>query len=176
MTRPGRQKTKPRPGFTIHRGKNIMQRLLLPLLAGLTLIVSATAQTIQWPVTPGQLEYSNFVFSITTQPASGGMAFHVTIAAKTGIIQGDSAAMLAMVTGSAAAPVVAGANPDATVTLKRTDTQWTADFTAPTALATNPAAFFVFVVTDYKTNPDGTRTYLSTDRMYEIRLRDFLTQ
>jgi hypothetical protein len=151
-----------------------MQRLIFPLLAGFTLVFSATAQTIQWPVTPGQLEYSNFVFAVTTQPTNGGTSFEVTIASKTGVIQGDSAAMLAMVTGSAGAPAVAPPDPAATVTLKRTDTQWTADFTAPTALAGNPAAFFVFVVTDFKTNPDGRRTYLPTDRMNEIRLRDFL--
>jgi len=151
-----------------------MQRLILPLLAGLTLTISAAAQTIQWPVTPGQLEYSNFVFAVSTQPTNGGMNFHVTIDAKTGVIQGDSGAMLAMVTGSAAVPLVAGPDPAATVTLQRADRRWTADFIAPTALTSNPAAFFVFVVTDYKTNPDGTRTYLTTDRMYEIRLRDFL--
>jgi len=151
-----------------------MQRIILTLLAGLTLQLSAAAQTIQWPVTPGQLEYSNFVFAVTTQPTNGGTSFHVTIAAKTDVIQGDSAAMLAMVTGSGPFPVVAGPDPATNVTLQRTDSLWTADFIAPTALASNPAAYFVFVVTDFKTNPDGTRTYLTTDRMYEIRLRDFL--
>ena len=151
-----------------------MQRIILTLLAGLTLQLSAAAQTIQWPVTPRQLEFGNFVFAVSTQPTNGGTSFHVTIDAKTGIIQGDSAATLAMITGSAAVPAVAGPDPAATVTLKRTDSRWTADFTAPAELANNPAAFFIFVVTDYKTNPDGTRTYLSTDRMYEIRLRDFL--
>ena len=150
-----------------------MKRLILSLLASLTLVFSAAAQTIQWPVTPGQLEYSNFVFAVTTVPTNGGMNFHVTITSKTGVIQGDSAALLALVTGPAAAPVVANPDPAATVDLKRTDSLWTADFTATASLANNPAACFVFVVTDYQTNPDGTRTYLPTDRMYEIRLTDF---
>ena len=153
-----------------------MKRLILPILAGLALVFSAAAQTIQWPVTPSQLEYSNFVFAVITVPTNGGMNFHVTITSKTGPIQGDSAALLALVTGPAAAPVVASPDPAATVTLNRTDRQWTADFTAPAALTGNPNAFFIFDVTDYQTNPDGTRTYLPTARMYELRLRDFLTQ
>ena len=151
-----------------------MQRLILLGFASLTLVFSAAAQTFQWPVTPSQLEYSNFVFAVTTQPTNGGTIFEVTISSKSGVIQGDSAAMLIMVTGSAAVLAVASPDPAATVTLKRTDRRWTADFTAPVALSSNPAACFVFVVMDYKTNPDGTRTYLTTDRMYTIRLRDFL--
>ena len=65
---------------------------------------------------------------------------------------------------------------DAKAVLPGPDTQWTADFTASAALTGNPAASFVFVVTDYRVNPDGTRTYLPTDRMYKIRLQDFLPQ
>ena len=67
---------------------------LCSALVGLILPISAAAQMFQWPVTPNQLEYSNFVF----------------------------------------------------------------------------------VVTDYTTNPDGTRSYLPTDRMYELRLQDFAPQ
>ncbi len=162
--------------FTSNFARTIMQRLILRLLAGLTVIVSAAAQTVQWPVTPGQLEYSNFVFAVTAQPTNGGTSFHVTITAKTGAIQGDSAAMLAMITGTASVPVVGSPDPVANVTLQRSDRVWTADFTAPAALASNPTACLVFVVTDFKTNPDGTRTYLTSDRMYEIHLRDFLKQ
>lgn len=153
-----------------------MRLLRLWFLASITLSFSAAAQSIQWPVTPGQLEYSNFVFTITTQPTNGGTSFHVTITAKTGAIQGDSAAMLAMITGTATVPLIGSPDPAANVTLQRSDNRWIADFTAPAALASNPTACFVFVVTDFKTNPDGTRTYLTTDRMYEIHLRDFLTQ
>jgi hypothetical protein len=142
-------------------------------LAGLTLTFSAAAQTFQWPVTPNQLEYSNFVFSVTTLSTNGGTAFHVTITTKTAAIQPDSAALLAVVTGTAAVPIVSGLNPAVPVMLKRTDRQWFADFTAPREVLNNPAAYFIFVVTDYTTNPDGTRTYLTTDRMYEIRLQDF---
>jgi hypothetical protein len=148
----------------------------LSALAGLALTFSAAAQTIQWPVTPNQLEYSNFVFSVTTLLTNGGTAFHVTITTKTGAIQPDSIASLAMVTGKAALPAIAGVKPAVPVTIQRTDRMVSADFTAPAELLDNPAAYFIFVVTDYQTNQDGTRTYLPTDRMYEIRLRDFLPQ
>jgi len=159
-----------------NRNQIIMKRILLPVLASLALIFSAAAQTIQWPVTPERLSYSNFVFSVTTQAANDGTAFHVTIATTTGVIEPDSAALLVLVTGTAAHPAVAAPVPAVTVTLQHTDTQWTADFTASAALTGNPAASFVFVVTDYRVNPDGTRTYLPTDRMYKIRLQDFLPQ
>jgi hypothetical protein len=147
---------------------------LLASLAALTLVFSAAAQSVQWPVTPSQLEYSNFVFSVTTRPTNGETAFHVTIATKTEAIQPDSAALLAVITGTAKLPVVTGLNPSVPVTLKRTDRLWLADFTAPGDVLNNPAVYFVFVVDDYTTNPDGTRTYLTSDRMYEIRLLDFL--
>ena len=149
---------------------------LCPALTGLALTFSAAAQTIQCPVTPNHLEYSYFVFSVTTLPANGGTAFHVTATTKNKAIPADSAASLAIITGTAALPAVAGLNPAVPVTLKRTERMWSADFTAPARQFYNPAVYFIFVVADYQTNPDGTRTYLSTDRMYEIRLRDFLPQ
>jgi hypothetical protein len=149
---------------------------LCSALVGLILPISAAAQMFQWPVTPNQLEYSNFVFVVTTLATNGGTDFHVTITTKTAPIQPDSAALVAVVTGTAAVPTVATPDPAVTVTLKRTDRRWFADFTAPGELLNNPAAYFVFVVTDYTTNPDGTRSYLPTDRMYELRLQDFAPQ
>ena len=149
---------------------------LISALTGLALTFSAAAQTIQCPVTPNHLEYSYFVFSVTTLPANGGTAFHVTVTTKTKAIPPDSAASLAIISGTTALPAVSGLNPAVPVTLKQTDHMWSADFTAPARQFYNPAVYFIFVVADYQTNPDGTRTYLSTDRMFEIRLRDFLPQ
>ena len=152
-----------------------MQRIILTVLSCLTLVFSAAAQTVQVPVTPTQLEYSNFVFAVTTQATNGGTAFHVTITTKTEPIQTDTAATLASVTQTNNLPAIGSINPATTVNITRTPQVWTVDFTATSDLLNNPTAYLLFVVSDYKTGGDGKRVYLPSDRMYEIRLQDFVS-
>jgi hypothetical protein len=150
-----------------------MKYFLLRLMAGLALAFSAGAQTVQVPVTPTQLQYSNFVFTVNTLATNGGTAFHVTITSQNQPIGSDCVASLALVSGTAAAPVVGSANPPVQMAFKRTDLVWTVDFLAPVALLGDPTADFIFVVPDYKIENDK-RVYLPTDRIYEINLQSFL--
>lgn len=154
-----------------------MQRLILSALAWLALVCSAGAQTVRVPVTPDHLEYSNFVFAVNVTNAGGGAAFHIVITTKTQPIGSDCAAAVTDVTamdGSAKSLAVASLTPPVNATLNRTARVWTADFVAPAVVLNNPGACFIFVVPDYTTDATGQRTYQSTDRMYEIRLQDFL--
>ena len=150
-----------------------MKQLILCFVGGLALVISGRAQTMQVPVAPGQMEYSNFIFSVTTMATNGGKAFHVTITTKNNPIQSDCAATLSAVSGTATIPVITGLNPSVPIILQRMPRVWTADFVASPDVMNNPSAYFIFVVPDYTTDENGRRTYLSTDRMYEMRLQDF---
>lgn len=150
-----------------------MKHLILSI-AVFTLALVVRAQTFQVPVTPSQLEYSNFVFAVKTKPADGGTAFHVTITTKTQPIEQDCGATVVLVSGTATRPIMGSVSPSVQVAIQRGDLQWTADFVAPTALLSDPTADFIFAVPDYKTGSDGKRDYLPTDRIYEINLQSFL--
>ena len=70
--------------------------LALVLSGGLT----ASALMIEMPVEPNNLDQGNYIFSVSTNSAQGGTAFHITVTAKKsfspdshiglGIIQGEN--------------------------------------------------------------------------------------
>ncbi len=151
-----------------------MRRIFLSALACFVLALSAWGQTVQVPVTPDRLEFTNYLFAVMVKPDSAGTAFHVSITNKMDVIGADCAATLTLVNEHFKAMNMAGLNPPVAVTLNRTDHLWTADFVAPNEVANNPEACFIFVSPDYATDQNGKRIFLPTDRIYEIRLQDFL--
>ena len=153
-----------------------MQRIFFSVMACFALALSVSAQTVQVPVTPDRLEFTNYLFGVTVRPDSAGTAFHLTITNKTEVIGADCAATLTLMNEGFKSSIAAGLKPAVPVTLVRTDHLWTADFVAPNEVANNPQACFIFVAPDYATDENGKRVFLPTDRIYEIRLQDFLKQ
>jgi hypothetical protein len=150
-----------------------MYRPLFAVVAALVLAGNAQAASVQVPVTPDQLEYSNFVFAVATVAATNGAAFHVTITGQTGAIPDDCATSLAVMDTEAKTLNIAGLVPATAVTVTKTARVWQADFTASQAVLDQPDAYFILVATDQATNLLGERLFLPSDRIYELRLQDF---
>jgi hypothetical protein len=140
--------------------------LALVLIGGL----SASGRSAEFPITPKNLDQGRFVFSISTSPAQEGIAFHVTITAKTGIMPSDAHASLSIVTSTQSARSIGPVKPELQVTLQKEDRIWTADFVASIDLLKNPDVCLVFNVPAH----DDKGVPMPAVDFYEIKLRDFL--
>jgi hypothetical protein len=146
----------------------------LKLILGLALVLSgglsAYADSMIFPVTPTNLDQGQFVFSISTNSTPAGISFHVTITAKTGVIFPDSQADLSTVTRT---PNSGTIQPVKSVTLKKNDHYWTADFIATPELLKTPDLCFVFTAYCHATE-NGKSILMDCADFYKVKLQDFL--
>ncbi len=144
------------------------------LILGLALVLiggwSAHADSVIFPVTPTNLDQGQFAFSVSTNLTQEGISFHVTIAAKTGEIYPDSQAHLSTVTKTPNAGTI---QPVKSVTLKKNDHFWTADFITTPELLKTPGICFVFIAQGHAIN-NGKTIPMPSAEFYEIKLEDFL--
>ena len=112
-------------------------------------------------------------FTVTTNAAPDGIAFHLTITNKTGDIFPDSSAYMAKVVHEQDRTRSIGpAAPPIPVTLKKEPRVWTADFTIPNKQLLQPGLCFVFGELAHATM-NGKLIAMPSMDFYEFKLRDF---
>ena len=157
-----------------------MHRLFVTLGFWLALVLSAHGLIMEIPVTITNLDQSKYRFSVSTNAATGGVAFHVIVTAKKEDIHADSKAGLSIVThtktGAGERRSIERVKPEIPVSLKKDKRVWAADFTASFELLEQPGLCFVFSEIPHLTVDDESIPMPSSAALYEIKLRDFLKQ
>jgi hypothetical protein len=143
----------------------------------LNIVLSAQGVSVEIPITTTNLDQSKYRFSISTNTAAGGVAFHVIVAAKKENIHADSGAGISIVThtvtNGGSTHSMAGVKPEIPVTMKKNKRDWEADFTVSYDLLKKPGLCFVFTEIAHDTI-NGKIVAMPSADFYEIRLRDFL--
>ena len=158
-----------------------MHRLLITIVAWLIVTFTVWGTSMEIPVTPTSLDTYFYKFSVSTNAAQNGIAFHVTMTAKrTDIDTNDSSAGLEIVTHtktSSGGLLVScqRLEPSLPVTLKKEKGIWTADFIVPSELLKNPDLYFNFNFLAHRV-VNGKSVPMPSVTRYEIRLEDFTGQ
>ena len=154
-----------------------MRRLFTTSILWLSLILSAHGLSVEIPITTTNLDQYKYVFSVSTNAATNGVAFHVTITAKREDVPSDSTAGLSIVTHTkdvdGSTHSIEAVKPAIQVMLKKDKRVWEADFTASFELLKKAGFCFVFTETAH-TIIDGKSVAMPSADFYEIKLRDFL--
>lgn len=154
-----------------------MHRLFITPIFWFGLILPAHGLSVEIPITTTNLDQYKYVFSVSTNAATNGIAFHVTITAKREDVPSDSTAGLSMVTHTkdvgGSTHAIEAVKPAIQVTLKKDKRVWEADFTASFELLQKPGICFVFTETAHAII-DGKSVAMPSADFYEIKLRDFL--
>jgi hypothetical protein len=144
----------------------------------LTLVVSAYGLSDEISVTATNLDQYNYHFSVSTNPAPGGVTFHVTITAKRDNIPADySKVGISLVTHAKTrdgeSRSITGVKTEIPVSIKKEKRVWEAHFTVSFELLEKPGLCFVFTEFAHETINGKTVAMPSAD-FYEIKLLDFL--
>jgi hypothetical protein len=132
---------------------------------------------VELPVTPSSLDTYNYLFAVSTNAATNGVAFHITITAKRGDIDTNyCTAHLDTVRhddGTEIGPFKPEI-PTATTPLITTKQlrKWTVDFVVSHELLKNPELYFVFWE-EAVARADGKTIPMPAGTFYEICLMDF---
>jgi len=156
-----------------------MHRLFVTLGLWLILACNAHAVSVEIPITTTNLDQHSYVFSVSTNAAADGVAFHVVIKAKKEDIYSDSSVGVSIVsqtrTNGGETHSIAGVRPEIKVTIKKEKRVWEADFTVLNQLLEKPELCFVFTEIAHAT-VNGKSEAMPSAGFYEIKLRDFLKQ
>jgi hypothetical protein len=141
-------------------------------------VPSAYGRSVEIPVTPDSFVQGRYIFSVSTNVIQNGVAFHVTIATKSGSIFADSTAAVDIVTHmdivthkeNSSSIVAAGTVP---ITLKKDGHIWKADFIVSDKLLKRPGICFVFTEFCHAIE-NGKSVSMSSADFYEMKLQDFL--
>lgn len=154
-----------------------MHRLFVTIGLWLALVLSARGLSVEIPVTTTNLDQYKYRFSISTNAATGGVAFHVIVTAKKEDIDADSEAGLSIVTHTKTRDgethSIVSVKPEIPLTVKKHKRVWEADFTVSFKLLKKPGLCFVFTEFAHATI-DGKSVGMPSADFYEIKLRDFL--
>jgi hypothetical protein len=157
-----------------------MNRLFLTSVFLFALILSAHSVSVALPITKTSLDQYKYVFAVSTNAATNGVVFHVTITAKREDVSSDSTVGLSIVTSKEEAHggslhSIEGMKPTMEVTLKRGKRVWEAAFTASYELLKKSGLCFVFTEFAHRTI-DGKLVTMPSADIYEMKLRDFVKQ
>lgn len=157
-----------------------MHRLFITTVLWLAVTFTAWGTSVEIPVTPTTLDTYFYIFSVSTNAAPGGIAFHVTMTAKTGDIDtNDSSAGLGTVTHTeSGGGLLISSQPFESpiqVTLKKEKRSWTADFIVSDELLENPDLYFNFGFLAHSI-VHGKSIPMPSVTRYELRLEDFTGQ
>jgi hypothetical protein len=150
-----------------------MQPLFVIPIVWFILDLSAYGLSVEIPVTRDRLDQGVYVFSVSTNAITEGVAFHVSIAAKKGAIASDSSVGVCIVRhgGEGSAQIVA-AKPAIPVTLETNARVWKADFAISYEKLKLPGLAFVFTELDHL-SVKGKKVLAGSAAFYVIKLRDF---
>jgi hypothetical protein len=154
-----------------------MRRSFITAIFWLVLVSSASATTVELPVTPTNLDTYGYVFSVLTNAIRDGVTFHVTITDKKYDIYPDSGASVDIVThkkldNGGLLVSSQAVEPAIQVTLEKEVRVWKADFVVSRKLLKNPDVYFVFSVLAHSTI-NGKSVPMPSLTCYQIRLQDF---
>src|SRR5262249_51680663 len=140
-------------------------------------ILSAHALSAEIPVTTTNLDQYKYLFAVSTNATSNGVAFRITITGKTADILADSSVNLSIVTqtndGRGTNHQIAPLKPAIPISLAKGRRVWQADFTMSYELLKKPGLCFVFTEWSHENIHDRLVPAESAD-FYEIKLQDFL--
>ena len=158
-----------------------MRQILIICAVCFATALSALATSVESPVTPDNLDQSNYKFSVTTTPTKTEIGFHITIASKNEDISADSNAGLSVVThtkdrqGSFTGTSISPFTPAVAVTLQKQKRTWTADFSLPRKSLKTDGLCLVFSELAH-TTIDGKLITMPSVTFYEIKLKDFVKE
>ena len=157
-----------------------MRRSFIAFIIWFGFISSVRATSVEFSVTPTNLDTYFFTFSVLTNATKDGVAFHIAIASKQYDIYPDSSADVDMVMHKKLADggmegSVGPVTPAIPVALKRKKRVWTADFTVSRTLLKDPDAYFVFGVLAHST-VNGKNIPMPSVTFYELQLQDFASR
>jgi hypothetical protein len=156
-----------------------MHRLFITLGLWFILVLSALGHSVEIPITTTNLDQSEYRFSISTNAATGGVKFHVTVTSKKENIHADSKVGLSIrhttKTRDGETHSITGVKPEIPVTMKKDRRVWEADFTVSYELLEKPGLCFVFTEIAHTTIKGKCVAMPSAD-FYEVKLHDFLKQ
>jgi hypothetical protein len=153
-----------------------MRCLFVASVLWLSLVLSVHGVSVEIPITTTNLDQYKYRFSVSTNAATNGVAFHVIITAKRDDVPSDSTVGLSIVTHTkepgGSTHSIEGVKPKVKVGLKKDKRVWAAEFTVPYQLLEKPGLCFVFTEFAHMI-VDGKRVAMPSAVFYEIRLRDF---
>ncbi len=158
-----------------------MHHLFITTFLWLAVTFTVWGTTAEIPVTPTGLDTYFYIFSVSTNATQGGIAFHVTMTAKTTDIDtNDSSAGLEIVTHTktSGGGLLVSCQPweqSMPVTLRREKRSWMADFIVSSELLKNPNLYFNFGFLAHSV-VNGKSIPMPSVTRYEIRLEDFTGQ
>jgi hypothetical protein len=151
-----------------------VQRLFITPILWLGLVLFAQCASVEFSVTPTNLNLNRYAFSISNNAAQDEIAFHVTVSARSGDIPSDSTADFAIVTHSKdGGTSIQGVKNAIRFTLKKGKRLWKTDFTVSHELLKTPGLCFVFTGIAHATI-DGKSVAMPSADFYEIKLKDFV--
>jgi hypothetical protein len=145
------------------------------------LALCARAMSDERPITPNQLDQQNYKFAVSANTASNGVAFHVTITAKSGEIDPGSEADLAVVAhtkegrGASSTTSIGPFAHSVPIAFKKDKRTWTADFTLPRESLKTPGLCFVFSEFAHAME-NGKSVTMPSVTFYEIKLKEFVKE
>jgi hypothetical protein len=156
-----------------HRPKAfVMIRIAAIAVLSFALAFTASALSVEIPVTPTGLDQGGYIFSVVTNSAPDGIAFHIVISAKAGEISPDSDVGVSVVHHWDGGCEIEPAKPHVNVALKRTPGIWTTDFIASRQLLQSPNTCFIFTAYSHAVI-HGKLVGMPSAEFFEIRLADF---
>jgi hypothetical protein len=156
-----------------------MRYLFVMPFVWLAAVASANGALPEVSVTSTNLDLPDYTFTITTNAAEGGIAFHVIITAKTHNIPTNSSVNLEVVGDEEFSadignpPMMWRAAPPVRVSLKKSKRIWQADFIVPRQQLTYPGLFCLFA--EGYDGETGGVIDAKTVTFYEIKIQDFVS-
>ena len=136
--------------------------------------LSALATSVEYSVTPKELDHRKYVFTVSKNDLHGTIAFHVMIKSKTTDFYSDSSAGLSIITrkgeGSFA---IEGVKPEIPITMEKNKRLWITDFTVSEEMSKRADVYFIFAEYAHGFVNGKDVAWPSVD-FYEIKLRDFI--
>jgi hypothetical protein len=158
-----------------------MRQLFIIPSVLLALVLSAHALSNEVPITPRQLDQSNYKFAVTTDATNTAVTFHVTITAKNSDIYPDSQADLAVVThpadkqGAPSGTSIVPFTLTIPIAFHKDKKSWTADFALPRESLKTPGLCFIFSEVSHATM-NGKPGAMPSITFYEIKLKEFIKE
>ena len=176
-------KMKIRLDNLLHRAQSefvlFMRYLFIMPFVWLGAIVSVNGALLEVSVTATNLDQPDYTFTITTNAAQGGTAFHVIITAKTHNIPTNSSVNLEVVgdqefsADTGIPPMMGRAAPPVKVSLKKSKRIWQADFMVPRQQLTDHGLLCMFA--EGFDDETGGVIDAKTVTFYEIKIREFVS-
>ena len=164
---------------TLKSSRTRTRLLAMALMVGVLVAVPALAVMVIVAVTPNSLDRGPYVFSVSTNAVSDGVAFQIAIHLKKGSPASSSThAGLYFKLGHGGNISYGDKQPNGrslpAVALTQRGRDWAADFVASDELLQSTNLCFTYMVQPNVFGVSGERVLMPGGEIYELNLRDFL--